>query len=54
MLKRLAIFLHGSDSCLRYVPLPVSVKYTLLLRKPMSCNPAAETAHQPLIWCSES
>ena len=34
--------------------LPVSVKETLLLRKPLPCSPAAETALQPLIWCSES
>ena len=27
---------------------------TLLLRKPLPCSPAAETAPQPLIWCSES
>ena len=24
------------------------------LREPLPCNPAAETALQPLIWCSES
>ena len=34
--------------------LPVSVKKTLLLRKPLRCSPAAETALQPLIRCSES
>ena len=33
---------------------PVFVKTTLLLRKPLPCSPAAETALQPLIWCSES
>ena len=27
---------------------------TLLLRQPLPCNPAAETALQPLIWCLES
>ena len=26
----------------------------LLLRKPLPCNAAAETALQPLIWCSKS
>ena len=34
--------------------IPVSVKNTLLLREPLPCSPAAETALQPLIWCSES
>ena len=34
--------------------MPVSVNKTLLLREPLPCNPAAETAIQPLIWCSES
>ena len=33
---------------------PVSVKEALLLRKPLPCSPAAETALEPLIWCSES
>ena len=33
---------------------PVSVKQTLLLRKPSPCSPTAETAIQPQIWCSES
>ena len=32
----------------------VSVNITLLLCEPRSCNPAAETALQPLVWCSES
>ena len=27
---------------------------TLPVREPLSCSPAAETALQPLIWCSES
>ena len=27
---------------------------TFLLGKPLPCSPAAETALQPLIWCSES
>ena len=27
---------------------------TLLLSEPFPCHPAAETALQPLIWCSES
>ena len=27
---------------------------TLLLGEPLPCNPAAETALEPLIWCSES
>ena len=27
---------------------------TSLLRGPLPCNPAAETALQPMIWCSES
>ena len=31
--------------------LPVSLKETLLLRKPLPCNKAAETAIQPLSWC---
>ena len=34
--------------------LPVPVKRTLLLGEPLPCNPAAETALQPLLWCSES
>ena len=34
--------------------LPVSVRKTLLLRKPSLCSPTAETALEPLIWCSES
>ena len=34
--------------------IPVSVNKTLLLRKPLPCSPAAETALQALIWCSES
>ena len=34
--------------------IPVSVKQQFLLRKPWSCNPAAESALHPLIWCSES
>ena len=34
--------------------IPVSVKITLILREPWPCDPAAETAIQPLIWCSES
>ena len=33
--------------------LPVSVEKTFLSREPLPCNPAAETALQPLIWCSE-
>ena len=33
--------------------LPVSVKETLLFCEPLACNPAAETALQPLIRCSE-
>ena len=33
---------------------PMSVKRTLLSGKPSPCNPAAETALQPLMWCSES
>ena len=33
--------------------MPVSVKTTLLFCKPLPCNPAVETAIQPLIWCSE-
>ena len=32
------------------VPLPASVKRTLLLRELLPCNPAAETALRPLIW----
>ena len=32
----------------------VSVNKTLLLHEPLPCNPAAETALQPLISCSES
>ena len=32
----------------------VSAKSKLLLRQPLPCNPAAETALQPLIWCFES
>ena len=32
----------------------VSVKKTLLLHHPWPCNEAAETAPQPVIWCSES
>ena len=31
--------------------MPVSVKKTLLLREPLPCSPAAETAFQPLIRC---
>ena len=31
--------------------IPVSVKQTLLLQEPFPCNPAAEAALQPLIWC---
>ena len=33
--------------------IPVSVNKTLLLGKPLPCNPEAETALQPLIWHSE-
>ena len=33
---------------------PVSVKRNVLLREPWPCNPAAETAIRPLIWCFES
>ena len=33
--------------------IPVSVKQTLLLGEPLPCSPEAETAIQPLIWCSE-
>ena len=29
-------------------------KQTLLFREPSPCSPAAETALQPLMWCSES
>ena len=36
------------------VVIPVSVNKTRLLREPLPCNPAAETALQHLIWCSES
>ena len=32
----------------------VSAKQTILLCKPLPCIPAAETAIQLLIWCSES
>ena len=31
--------------------IPVSVKQTLPLHEPWRCNPAAETALRPLIWC---
>ena len=34
--------------------LPVPVKNTLLLPEPWPSNPTAETALQPIIWCSES
>ena len=34
--------------------IPVSVKETLVLGEPWPCHPAAETALQPRIWCSES
>ena len=34
-----------------YEVVPVSVKRTFLLCEPWPCNPAAETALQPLIWC---
>ena len=34
--------------------LPVSVNKTLLLFKPLPCNPAAETPILPLSWCSET
>ena len=33
--------------------IPVSVKKTLFLGEPLPYNPAAETALQALIWCSE-
>ena len=33
--------------------IPVSVNKTLLLGKPLPCNPEAETALQPLIWHAE-
>ena len=44
----------GKVSYSALTPLPVSVKNTLLLRKPLPCSPVAETAIQPLTWCSES
>ena len=34
--------------------IPVSVNKTLLLREPWPCDPAAETAIQPQIWCFQS
>ena len=45
----------GCSASNRLVPiLPVSVKKTFLLRKPLPCSPAAEIAIQPLIWSFES
>ena len=39
----------------RRIASPTAVREkTLLLRKPLPCGPAAETALQPLIWCSDS
>ena len=32
-------------------PIPASANKTLLLREPLPCVAAAETALQPLIWC---
>ena len=34
--------------------MPASVENTSLLRGPLPCDPAAETALQPLTWCSVS
>ena len=34
-----------------FIPVPVK---TLLLWQPSLCDPAAETALQPLTWCFES
>ena len=36
------------------IVIPVSVKQTLLFCEPLPCNPAAETALQPPIWCCSS
>ena len=38
----------------RRLAVPVSVKKAIPLSEPLSRNPAAETALQPLTWCSES
>ena len=37
-----------------YIYIYTHIYRALLLRKHSPCNPAAETALQPLVWCSES
>ena len=40
--------------CMSQPRIPASVKRTLCSWQTVPCSPAAETALQPLIWCSES
>ena len=46
--RRLVITFYG------VAIIPVSVTQTLLLREPWPCDPAAEAAIKPQIWCFQS
>ena len=50
------IIIHVISSIMSYITLllPASVNNTYLLCEPLPCNPATETAPQPLLWRSES
>ena len=46
-------YAFGCPFQLTHFSIPISGPLTFL-RKPLPCSPAAETAPQPPIWCSES
>ena len=46
-------YFHPGSSSLTLAAMPVSVNKTSLLREPLPCNLATETALRPLIWCSD-